>query len=113
TAWPSPDVPAGEALFAAAAAGDPEAIAARDRFAAGVASAIRVLALSVDPRSVVIGGGVAQLGEPLRLAVADALRAQAGSSPFLASLDLAGRLRLVPASYPVAAVGAALLGRSR
>ena len=113
TVWPSADVPAGEALFAAAAAGDPEAIAARDRFAAGVASAIRVLSLSVDPRSVVLGGGVAQLGEPLRAAVAEALRAQAESSPFLASLDLAGRLRVVPASYPVAAVGAALLGRSR
>ncbi|WP_284534865.1 ROK family protein [Nocardioides sp. T2.26MG-1] len=112
TAWPSPDVPAAQALFAAADAGDPAAIAARDRFASGVASAIRVLSLTVDPRSVVLGGGVAQLGEPLRAAVADALRAQARTSPFLGSLDLAGRLRVVPADYPVAAVGAALLGRS-
>ena len=111
-AWPSGDVPPAQALFAAADAGDPAAVAARDRFASGVAGAVRVLALSVDPRSVVLGGGVAQLGEPLRAAVAAALREQARTSPFLESLDLAGRLRVVPAGYPVAAVGAALLGRS-
>ena len=107
-AWPSGDVPPAQALFAAAQSGDPAAIAARDRFAAGVASAIRVLSLAVDPASIVLGGGVAQLGEPLRAAVAQALLEQAASSPFLASLDLAGRLRVVPSDYPVAAVGAAL-----
>jgi predicted NBD/HSP70 family sugar kinase len=110
-AWPSGGVPPAQALFAAARTGDPSAIAARDRFAAGVASAIRVLSLAVDPASIVLGGGVAQLGDPLRMAVAQALLAQASSSPFLASLDLAGRLRVVPADYPVAAVGAAYLGR--
>ncbi len=111
-AWPEAgDVPPAQALFAAARTGDPGAVELREEFAAGVASAVRVLALAVDPRTVVLGGGVAQLGEPLRVAVADALRAQAASSPFLASLDLAGRLRVVPADYPVAAVGAALLGR--
>lgn len=112
-AWPSEGVPPAQALFAAALASDPAAVAARDRFAAGVASAVRVLSLAVDPRTFVLGGGVAQLGEPLRAAVADALREQARTSPFLTSLDLAGRLRVVPAHYPVAAVGAALLGRSR
>ncbi|WP_243059507.1 ROK family protein [Nocardioides sp. SR21] len=110
-AWPSGDVPPAQALFAAAQSGDVNAIAARDRFAAGVASAVRVLALAVDPRTIVLGGGVAHLGEPLRVVVADALLQQAASSPFLASLDLAGRLRVVPSDYPVAAVGAAMLGR--
>jgi glucokinase len=110
-AWPSGDVPPAQALFAAAQSGDPAAVVARDRFAAGVASAVRVLSLAVDPRTVVLGGGVAQLGEPLRVAVAAALLDQAAASPFLASLDLAGRLRVVPSDYPVAAVGAALLGR--
>jgi glucokinase len=110
-AWPSGDVPPAQALFAVARSGDPSAIAARERFAAGVAGAIRVLSLAVDPASIVLGGGVAQLGDPLRKAVAQALLAQASSSPFLASLDLAGRLRVVPSDYPVAAVGAAYLGR--
>ncbi|MCW2797347.1 ROK family protein [Nocardioides sp.] len=110
-AWPSAGEPAAQALFAAARAGDDHAIEVRTRFAAGVAAAVRVLGLSVDVQTVVLGGGVAQLGEPLLDAVAEALRAQAVDSPFLASLDLAGRLSVVPADYPVAAVGAAMLGR--
>jgi glucokinase len=109
-AWPSGDVPPAQALFAAAQAGDEKAVQVRDDFAAGVASAVRALSLTVDPASIVLGGGVAQLGEQLRVAVAQALLAQAATSPFLASLDLAGRVRVVPADYPVAAVGAALLG---
>ena len=110
-AWPSGDRPAAQALFDAAAAGDPAAVAVRDRFAAGVADAVRTLALSVDPQTVVLGGGVSHLGQVLVDAVADALRAQASSSPFLESLGLAGRLRVVPEGQPVAAIGAALLGR--
>ena len=110
-AWPSGDVPPAQAMFAAAQGGDPQAVRARDRFAEGVAGAVRVLSLTVDPRTVVLGGGVAQLGEQLRVAVAAALLDQAATSPFLASLDLVGRLRVVPSDYPVAAVGAALLGR--
>jgi len=111
-AWPSGEQPAAQALFAAAAAGDREAANIRDRFADGVAEAVRVLSLSVDPRTIVLGGGVAQLGEPLLIAVTEALRRQTAHSPFLASLDLVGRVRVVPADHPVAAVGAALLGRS-
>ncbi|WGL51040.1 ROK family protein [Nocardioides sp. BP30] len=110
-AWPSPDRPPAQALFAAAAAGDTRAVAIRDRFTAGVADAVRVIALAVDPRAIVIGGGVAALGEPLRVAVAAALARQAEGSPFLASLDLPGRLQVVPAGIPIAALGAALLGR--
>lgn len=113
-AWPTGDGrPPAQALFAAAAAGDEQAIAVRDRFAAGVADAVRVVALAADPEAVVIGGGVAALGDPLQHAVRDALRRQAASSPFLSSLDLAGRVRLVPAGMPVAALGAASLGRIR
>lgn len=110
-AWPSGTTPPAQALFAAAAEGDVKALAVRERFAAGVADAVRTLCLSVDPTTIVLGGGVSNLGEPLVDAVADALRAQAASSPFLTSLDLAARLRVVPADQPVAAIGAALLGR--
>ncbi|MBL7622497.1 ROK family protein [Frankia sp. AgB1.8] len=109
-AWPSRDVPPAEALFAAAAAGDPAAVAARDRFADGVADAIRMLGLTVDPRTIILGGGVANLGAPLLDAVAGALRAQAATSPFLSSLDLASRLTLVPRGVPVGALGAAMIG---
>ena len=111
SAWPVTDAHPAAALFAAAARGDAAAVEVRDRFCDGVASAVRVLSLAVDPVSIVLGGGVAQVGEPLRLGVQRALEAQAAGSPFLASLDLAGRVRVVPADYPVAAVGAAMLGQ--
>jgi glucokinase len=112
-AWPVAEGHPGEALFRAAAEGDPKAVAVRDRFAGGVAAAVRVLCLTVDPGVVVLGGGVAQLGEPLREAVAAALLDQAAGAPFLADLDLAGRLLIVPPEVPVAALGAALLGDGR
>jgi predicted NBD/HSP70 family sugar kinase len=112
-AWPaaggsSPAV----ALFAAAAAGDPEAVAARDRYAAAVADAIRMVGLVVDPSVIILGGGVTDLGEPLLAAATAALHAQAATSPFLAALDLAGRIRLLPDGLPVGAIGAALIGNA-
>ena len=105
------DVPAAVAVFEAAARGDLRAGEVRDSFADAVAAAVRLLCLTVDVEAVVLGGGVAQIGEPLRAAVADALRAQADASLFLSSLHLAERISVVPANHPVAAVGAALLGR--
>jgi predicted NBD/HSP70 family sugar kinase len=110
-AWPADGgASPGEALWAAAATGNPDAAAVRDRFAAGVADAIRMLGLAVDPRVIIIGGGVTNLGEPLRAAITAALHAQAAASPFLAALDLAARVRLIPAGVPVGAIGAAMIG---
>lgn len=111
-AWPSPDVPPASALFDAAEAGDPRAISIRDAFVGRVADAVRLIALAVDPEAVVLGGGVAQVGERLRSGVADALAEQAAASSFLRSLELPDRLELVPQDVPVAALGAALLGRA-
>lgn len=110
-AWPTKDEQPAIALFRSAAAGDPRAIAVRDRFAEAVAGAVRLLCLAVDVEAVVLGGGVAQVGDPLRVAVSAALDAQAGGSGFLASLHLGERVGVVPSGHPVAAVGAALLGR--
>jgi len=110
-AWPADgETSPAEALFAAAATGNPAAVAVRDRFAGGVADAIRMLGLAVDPRAIIIGGGIAYLGEPLLAAVTAALRVQADTSPFLAALDLAARVRLIPAGVPVGAIGAAMIG---
>ncbi len=113
SAWPTEDgVGPAQALFAAAAAGDPRAAAVKRSFAAAVADAVRMLALTVDVDAVVLGGGVSEVGKPLHSAVAQALREQAQASSFLRSLNLAGRLHIVPRRCPVAAVGAAMLGRS-
>lgn len=110
-AWPTTDQPPAAALFAAAAAGDRAAVAVRDRFCWGVANAIRVLALTIDPQRIVLGGGVSEVGEPLREEVVRQLEALGEGSPFLASLGMADRLSMLPRHYPVAAVGAAILGR--
>lgn len=110
-AWPTSGQPPAAALFAAAAAGDHAAVVVRDRFCWGVASAIRVLGLTIDPERIVLGGGVSEVGEPLREEVVRQLRALGEGSPFLASLGLADRLSMVPRHYPVSAVGAAILGR--
>ncbi len=108
-AWPVEGVAPAQALFDAAAAGDRRAVEIRDRFAARVADAVRLVCLTVDPEFVVLGGGVAQVGERLRVSVAHALAEQATTSAFLRSLDLPVRVLLVPAGVPVAALGAALL----
>jgi predicted NBD/HSP70 family sugar kinase len=112
-AWPATDEagPA-EGLFRAADAGDARAVEIVRRFAGAVATTIRVLCLTADVESVVLGGGVAQVGEPLLRAVRGALVSQARGSAFLSSLDLDERVLLVPVGYPAAAIGAALLGRT-
>ncbi len=111
--WPATSGrPAPVELFEAAAQGNPAAVAARDAYADAVAAGVRMLALSVDVRRVVLGGGVSQLGQPLLDAVQAALARQAGQSPFLASLHLADRVILAPHTVPVAAVGAAVLARN-
>jgi len=105
--WPGRPGDAPDALWTAAAAGDPAAVAVRDSWADAVATAVRVLVLTVDPRLIVLGGGVSAVGEPLRRAVADALQRQAAPSAFLRGLAVHERLAVVPAGQPVAAIGAA------
>ncbi|NTW38423.1 MAG: ROK family protein, partial [Cellulomonadaceae bacterium] len=96
-----------------AAAGDLDALTIRDRFADAVAAAVRILVLTCDVEHVVLGGGVAEVGAPLVVAVAEALGRQATGSAFLRSLGLADRLRIVQPGALVAPVGAALaLGAS-
>ena len=99
--------------FAAAAAGDALAAAAVDVLCDGVGLAIQLLVLAAGAEHVVIGGGLTGLGEPFVEGVRADLRRRARSAPMIAALDLESRFELVPASVPVAAIGAALLpGRS-
>jgi len=50
------------------------------------------------------------VGAPLLASVQAALTDQTADSPFLRSMDMAGRVELAPTGVPVAAIGAALLG---
>ncbi|MFE5335531.1 ROK family protein [Isoptericola sp. NPDC056573] len=111
--WPArTGRPAPVELFEAAERGVPGAVEARDVYASAVAAAVRMLVLTVDVRHVVLGGGVAQLGEPLLDAVRAALVRESRDSGFLSSLRLADRVRLAPGRVPVGAVGAAVVGRT-
>ena len=113
-AWPADgDVSPAAAVFAAAAAGDAAGIVIRDAFCARVADAIRMLGLSVDPAAIFLGGGITDLGQPLLAAVTAALREQAVASPFLAAINLAARVRLLPAGVPAAVIGAAMIWDAR
>ena len=97
-------------VFDAADAGDAHAVSLRADLAHGVASAIRVIVLSGDVETVVLGGGVTALGDRMLSRVVDELAAGAAASPFLKSLRLAERVELLPPGSPAAALGAALIG---
>lgn len=51
-----------EEVFAAAARGEPDALARADTVAAALARGVAVLVLTVDPECVVLGGGLAKAG---------------------------------------------------
>ncbi|MFC9560660.1 ROK family protein [Agromyces sp. NPDC056965] len=108
--WPTASEHPARELFDAADAGDARAIAVREEFFAGVATAVRLLVLTVDVDAVVVGGGLAALGEPLLVGIRRILNRWAADSAFLASIDLAARVQVVPPGFPAAAVGAALVG---
>lgn len=96
-------------VFHAAAGGDEAARRIRAAYAEAVATCVQVLVLACGVRTVVIGGGVADVGPPLHEAVTAALAARAADSPFLAGIGLADRVVLAPAGDESAALGAALL----
>ena len=100
-------------VFDAADSGDLLAHELRVGLARGVAAAVRVLVLTADVDVVVLGGGVTALGPRLMADVSDELAASAAASPFMRSLHLEGRVELLPAGSPAAALGAALIGADR
>ena len=76
-----------EEVFAAAAAGDPQAQAAISDAARALGVAITSVLYVLNPEAVVIGGGVAQVGEPflaqVRAAVADCAMPEFARTPLL------------------------------
>jgi predicted NBD/HSP70 family sugar kinase len=109
--WPQDD-PAMPAIIAKAHdVTSPEHDAARDvlkNVVSAIADAIDILAVTIDPRLIIVGGGMAKTGQPLLDEIAAELNHRAASSPFIASLNLPARLHLAPSDQPTGAVGAAL-----
>ncbi len=94
----------------AADAGDPRAGEIRDRLFYGLASAVRVLVLTLDVETIVVGGGLAGQGHRLVEGAKGVIDSWAAASSFLASLDLAGRMTLLDdPDAPLAALGASTL----
>lgn len=111
-AWGRPGALPIRDIFDAADSGDPEAEKLRADLFHGAAAAVRVLVLSADVETVIIGGGLTALGARLEEGVRAALRAGAEASPFMRSLRLDERIELLPSGSPAAAFGAALVGAS-
>ncbi|MBN6190504.1 ROK family protein [Aneurinibacillus sp. BA2021] len=111
-AWGRPGALPVRDIFDAADAGDSLALALRDDLFFGAAAAVRVLVLSADVETVVIGGGLTAMGSRLDEGIRAALHAGAEASPFARSLRLDERIELLPAGSPAAALGAALVGAS-
>lgn len=97
-------------LFDRADSGDPAAQQARERVVDGVASALRILALTVDVETIVIGGGLSRLGDRVILPVMARIRDWETHSPFVASLRLSSRILCAPHGAHLASIGAALIG---
>jgi len=91
----------------------PQAIAERDRIVAGLATTLTFVVIAYDSATVVLGGGVFRAAAWLRPLVQAELRDRAKTSPFLAGLGVAERLVELPADVPVAAIGAAVVGRRK
>lgn len=111
-AWGRPGALPIRDIFDAADAGDAHASALRDDLYHGAAAAVRILVLSADVETVVIGGGLTALGARLEDGIRTALHAGAEASPFMRSLRLDERIELLSAGSPAAAFGAALVGAS-
>lgn len=108
--WGTGEPNAVTAVLDAADEGDVRAIGIRRSLFFGVASAVRVLVLTLDVDSIVVGGGISRLGDRLLGGVGEVFDGWSATSSFIASLGLRERTRLLPDAAPVAALGAALLG---
>jgi predicted NBD/HSP70 family sugar kinase len=97
-------------LFAAADAGDADAARIRHNLFEAIASSVRILVLTVDVDIVVIGGGISTLGDLLFDSVRGVISRWEKTSPFITSLELGDRMRILPPDIPTAATGAAWLG---
>ncbi len=106
--WPVTGVEPAENLLATAAGGDAHARQVLSVWMGAVAHAVTIVGLTLDVATILIGGGVAQAGAPLLQALRAELTRSARDSAFLAQMDLAGRVALVPAELEVAPLGAAL-----
>ncbi|PLS25215.1 ROK family protein [Bifidobacterium imperatoris] len=105
--WPSAD-PAMPDLIRRAKKREAKAVDVLDMVVRAIGDTIQIVAQSMDPSVIILGGGMAKTGDPLVEVITAELRRRESQCRFLASLDLSSRLRLAPLDQPVGAIGAAV-----
>jgi predicted NBD/HSP70 family sugar kinase len=112
-AWPQgPIGAAGTALFAAAASGDPAAGKVASRIAGHLAIALTWLAATHDTEQIVLGGGVAEAGEPFLTAIRQEIVRRARASELAARRLRPEQVSLVdPTDIPGPRGASVLAGR--
>ena len=98
-------------LVEATHAGDQAAIDESLRIGGAIATAVQLVVLAHGSARVALGGGVVRTAPGLADLARRQLTERAAGSDFLASLDLPARITLLPGDHPLAAIGAALVGR--
>lgn len=98
-------------LVEATHAGDQAAIDESLRIGGAIATAVQLVVLAHGSARVALGGGVVRTAPGLADLARRQLTERAAGSDFLASLDLPARITLLPRNHPLAAIGAALVGR--
>lgn len=106
--WAGAGESPGQNLIPAVEAGDADAIQAFNDLVRGTATCVQLLGLTLDPGTIVIGGGLRHLGDPLFGAVTKQLDEWAARSPFIAKMQLSARVQRLDDGSPAAAAGAAL-----
>ncbi len=107
--WPvAGGIKPAESLLAAATRGQADAVEVRKVWMGAIAHAVTIVGLTLDISTILIGGGVADVGAPFLNALRDELDQRATRSPFLRHMNLTARVALVPPGLEVAPLGAAL-----
>lgn len=107
--WPTADgVPPMPDLIVKARSGDAEAQRVLGMVTHAIVDTLQIVAQSVDPRMIILGGGMAKTGQPLLDVISEELHRREAACPFLAGLDLSARIQLAPVNEPLGAIGAAL-----
>lgn len=106
--WPDAGDHPGQNLLPAVTDGDADAIQAFECLVRGTATCVKLLGLTLDPGTIVIGGGLRHLGDPLFEAINKQLEDWSLRSPFIAQMNLSARVQRLDDESPSAAVGAAL-----
>ena len=104
--WPSTNGSPALTLAAAVADGSPSAGVVWRKVVGGLSRAVQLLALTMDPDIIVLSGGVAELGEVLRVAIVERLADDQRHSEFLRSLELGRRIRIIDPSVLLGPIGA-------